>query len=342
MRAKMMLTVLMMILAGGHAAAQTTGVTVNGNVYGGGNAADVGANTTVNISAGQIGGGTIDADHGNVFGGGKGQNTTVKGDVSVNIGKAPEGSVTTYTGTGTVKGSVYGGSALGYVNANTTKDTDGTTVTGHTANTDKTTQVNVFKGTVNGNVYGGGRGEKTTSSDISAKSASTVTVTIGANATEAAPSIDGSVYGGSDENGILESDVTLHILNGTIGKAGENNSFTGGNVYGGGLGLPTLVQGSVMVNIGAAGNTPTGTANILGDVYGGSAKGKVNATKGGTAESPTYSNPNSKTTQVNLYANTGVRNVYGGGHGLENASADVYGNVTVNIGHAVTDRKSVV
>ena len=308
-----------------------SGPTVHGNVYGGGNAADVGADATVNITGGQIGGSTVNAEHGNVFGGGKGQNTTVKGNVSVNIGKAPEGSVTTYTGTGIVKGSVYGGSALGYVNANTTKGTDGT-VTAHTANTDKTTQVNVFKGTVKENVYGGGRGEKTTSNDISATSASAVTVTIGANATEAAPAIDGSVYGGSDANGILESDVTLHILNGTIGKAGEGTSFTGGNVYGGGLGLPTLVQGSVIVNIGAAGTTPTGTANILGDVYGGSAKGKVNATKGGTAESPTYSKTDSKTTQVNLYSNTGVRDVYGGGHGLDGASADVYGDVEVNIG----------
>ena len=331
MRTAVCLLGTLLLLASGNAMAQ---VTISGNVYGGGNAADVGVNATVNITAGTIGGGTIDADHGNVFGGGKGQNTTVKGDVSVNIGKAPAGEVTTYTGTGTVKGSVYGGSALGYVNANTNKDTDGN-VTSHTANTAYTT-VNVFIGTVNGNVYGGGRGEKTSSSDISATSASAVTVTIGANATGAAPTIDGSVYGGSDANGILENDVTLHILNGTIGKAGENNSFTGGNVYGGGLGLPTLVQGSVTVNIGAPGTTPTGTANILGDVYGGSAKGKVNATKGGTVESPTYSNPDSKTTQVNLYSNTGVRDVYGGGHGLENASADVYGNVTVNIGHAVT------
>ena len=306
-----------------------SGPTVHGNVYGGGNAADVGADATVNITGGQIGGSTVNAEHGNVFGGGKGQNTTVKGDVSVNIGKAPEGSVTTYTGTGIVKGSVYGGSALGYVNANTTKGTDGT-VTAHTANTDKTTQVNVFKGTVKENVYGGGRGDADNS--IAAMSASAVTVTIGANATEATPTIDGSVYGGSDANGILESDVTLHILNGTIGKAGEGTSFTGGNVYGGGLGLPTLVQGSVTVNIGAADTTPTGTANILGDVYGGSAKGKVNATKGGTAENPTYSNPNSKTTQVNLHSNTGVRNVYGGGHGLDGASADVYGDVEVNIG----------
>ncbi len=316
------------------AMAQSGSPKVHGNVYGGGNAADVGADATVNITGGQIGGSTVNAEHGNVFGGGKGQNTTVKGDVSVNIGKAPEGSVTTYTGTGIVKGSVYGGSALGYVNANTTKGTDGN-VTDHTANTDKTTQVNVFKGTVKENVYGGGRGEKTTSNDISATSASAVTVTIGANATEAAPAIDGSVYGGSDANGVLESDVTLHILNGTIGKETTESSTTtisGGNVYGGGLGLPTLVQGSVTVNIGAAGTTPTGTANILGDVYGGSAKGKVNATKGGTAASPTYSNPNSKTTQVNLYSNTGVRNVYGGGHGLDGASADVYGDVEVNIG----------
>ena len=51
--------VLTAMLAGGNAMAQ---VKVHGNVYGGGNAADVKINTEVNISAGQV--------DGNVYGGG--------------------------------------------------------------------------------------------------------------------------------------------------------------------------------------------------------------------------------------------------------------------------------
>ena len=51
----------MMSLTGSHALAQ---VTVYGNVYGGGNLADVKVNTRVNMSAGTVAG--------NVFGGGKG------------------------------------------------------------------------------------------------------------------------------------------------------------------------------------------------------------------------------------------------------------------------------
>ena len=327
-----------MMLTSGNAMAD--GVVVKGNVYGGGNAADVGANATVNISGGQIGDNQIDGDHGNVFGGGKGPTTTVVGKVEVNIGKkvVVENNVATvtYSDNGTVKGSVYGGSAFGAVNGTKGTDWDEDNLDKISLTSDDmTTAVNIYAGTVNGNVYGGGRGEKTSSSDIAAKSFGAVTVIIGDANVNMNITVDGNVYGGSDVNGVLKNNVRVDVFRGTIGKSTTENgttTITGGNVYGGGLGLPTLVQGSVMVNIGAPGTTPTGTANILGDVYGGSAKGKVNATKGGTAENPTYSNPNSKTTQVNLYSNTGVRDVYGGGHGLDGASADVYGDVTVNIG----------
>ena len=48
---KAMLVAAMISLAGGNAIAQ---VKVKGNVYGGGNAADVQTNTVVNISAGSV------------------------------------------------------------------------------------------------------------------------------------------------------------------------------------------------------------------------------------------------------------------------------------------------
>ena len=153
------------LLTGGNVSAQ--GVKVKGNVYGGGNAADVLTNSTVNITAGQVGEGPVDNDHGNVFGGGKGQATIVQGNVIVNIGKDTDGS---YSGTGTVLGSVYGGSALGAVNASR----NGNTLE---YNSPATTQVNILQGSINGSVYGGGLGQ-TSPSDIVANSFGDVSITM--------------------------------------------------------------------------------------------------------------------------------------------------------------------
>ena len=72
MTARTVLTVLILLLTGGNAVAQ---VTVNGSVYGGGNAADVLIYTAVNIGGGQI--------DGNVFGGGN--KGVVSGTATVNI-----------------------------------------------------------------------------------------------------------------------------------------------------------------------------------------------------------------------------------------------------------------
>ena len=135
------------------------------------------------------------------------------------------------------------------------------------------------------------------------------------------PTISGSVYGGGNAADVGVN-ATVNITHGTVT----------GSVYGGGFGPTTTITGDVVVNIGAKnGNTLSGSATITGDVYGGSAKGKVNATKGGTTTEPTYTATDGKTTHVNIYgtSTTGIHDVYGGGHGLEGNSADVYGAVTV-------------
>ena len=114
----------------------SAGVTVKGNVYGGGNQADVKTNATVNIGGGQI--------DGNVYGGGKGSDynyTCDKAMVGVNddgagIGKDPSlpankdkgtkvtitaGTVGTLLDNGKLKkgtGNVYGGGEIGRVEWN--------------------------------------------------------------------------------------------------------------------------------------------------------------------------------------------------------------------------------
>lgn len=92
--ARMAFTGLILLLAGSTATAQ--GPTVHGNVYGGGNLANVGGSVTVNMTAG-----TVDND---VYGGGALANT--------NTSNTP--SATTYTTTvnlegGTIEGNAYGG-----------------------------------------------------------------------------------------------------------------------------------------------------------------------------------------------------------------------------------------
>ncbi len=88
------LVAAMTLLTSGSAMAD--GVVVKGNVYGGGNLADVKTNTEVNMSAGTV--------EGNVYGGG--ELGIVKGAVLVNMNG------------GTIEKDVYGGGALANTNTN--------------------------------------------------------------------------------------------------------------------------------------------------------------------------------------------------------------------------------
>ena len=290
------------------------GVKVTGSVYGGGKSADVGGDTEVNMTDGEV--------SQSVFGGGEGQTTTVVGDVKVYIGKK-DGS--TYTGSGNVKGNVYGGSALGAVNA--TKGDGGTL----SATEGKTTQVNIYQGTVEGSVFGGGLGQLASGTPdepgyeaaIAAQNFGNTTVTL-ENSDNAKALVQTAVYGGANVNGVLRSDAEVTISGGTVGTTREGNTVKD-VVFGGGQGQPTLVNGNVTVNVGTKSGDATpvygGTAMIHGNVYGGSALGNTNAAKNTGADAET--NPltfyttgeGKKATAVNLYGGTIDGNVFGGGLG---------------------------
>ena len=275
--------------------------TVN-NVYGGGNTADVDGNTEVHMMNG-----TVSHD---IYGGGKGETTVVGGNVIVNIGgKTGEAPSITYSGTGLVEGDVYGGSALGDVNTTA----------------DKTTTVNVYGGTVNGSVFGGGLGQEGVAKvgepgdpgyvaeipGIVALSQGDVIVNVERGEVKTA------VYGGSNVNGVLQKDATVTLIGGTIGSDwGETPPNPLPDVvFGGGKGAPTLVNGNVTVNVGTKSNAEppvyTGTASIYGNVYGGGALGNVNASK---PESVVIFDATKKTL-VNLYGGTINGYAYGGGLG---------------------------
>ncbi len=125
------------------------------------------------------------------------------------------------------------------------------------------------------------------------------------------------VYGGCNEQGTVSGDTHVTLTGGTIG---ESNALA--ELCGGGFGKATIVSGTAYVNIGTGtAATDAGASSIVGDIYGGSAYGKVvNA-------------------EVNIYKNTSFTgDVYGGGKGKFIASgntgnilAEVTGKSTVNM-----------
>ena len=289
------------------------------NVFGGGNTADVIGNSQVDMTGGKV----VQS----VYGGGRGETTKVGGDVMVNIGgKTGEAPSISYSGTGLVEGDVYGGSALGKVNTTA----------------DKTTTVNVYGGTVNGSVFGGGLGQVGVAKvgepgdpgyvaeipEFVALSQGDVIVNVERGAVKTA------VYGGSNVNGVLKKDATVTLIGGTIGSdwGGTPPNPLPDVVFGGGKGAPTLVNGNVTVNVGTmtpatppAVPTYTGNATIHGHVYGGGELGNTNASK---PESELVFDATKKT-RVNLYAGTINGYAYGGALGSAETPAYVGGDSVI-------------
>ena len=308
------------------------------NVYGGGEQADVHGNTAVNIgtsasvtlTSGDKQSHNVEGARitGNVYGGGL--NAIVDGDATVNIGTVGytttgyegvsiagdvygggEGHTTNVTkatvnlgadgvGNSTVAGDIYGGSAFGTVG---------------------TTDVKLYHGTASRNVFGGGKGQldsdpaKTFAAGIT--TSATVSL-LGATVTQ-------DIYGGCNVNGTAAT-TTVKLLGGSVRDA-----------FGGGLGENTAVTGNVLVEVGKydsqANPAISGNATVH-DVYGGSAKGKVN-----NADAENTTTSKTTHTYVNLYAGTVSGDVYGGGLGYIDAGDDrskdiaalVYGDVSVKL-----------
>lgn len=287
-------------------------------VYGGGNTADVDGDTEVNMTSG-----TVNHD---IYGGGRGETTIVGGNVTVNIGSKTGVEL---SGTGLVLGDVYGGSAFGKVNTTA----------------DKNTFVNVYAGTVNGSVFGGGLGQAAadavaasgTPGDpgyVPAKDA--VPAIVAENQGNTTVNIEGgqvktAVYGGSNVNGVLTKDAVVTIIGGTVGTTPMPTPLPD-VVFGGGKGKPTLVNGDVTVNIGTKSDAEpavyTGAATIHGNVYGGSALGNTNASK--PASVLVFND--TKKTRVYLYGGTINGNVFGGGLGQKTGENGATSDIVSYVG----------
>ena len=266
------------------------------NVYGGGNTADVDGNTKVEMTNG-----TVSQD---IFGGGKGQTTVVGGNVEVNIG--PKG----YADKPLSVRNVYGGSAFGAVNATKDPSTGDLTLTAG-----KTTTVNIYAGTVDGSVFGGGLGydDEDEAKDIVARNFGTTTVNMEGGQVKTA------VYGGAYIYGVLKGDVDVNVLGGTVNTAPASTPTSASDiknvVFGGGYGEPTIVEGDIAVTIGTQAATPDNSnPTVYGNVYGGSALGKVQVNEADEDQL-------TKEIVVNLYGGTIQGNVFGGGLGRKAAAA---------------------
>ena len=282
------------VYGGGNQAAGNAGtVTIDcganiGDVYGGANQADINSPITLNIT-----GGTINR----VFGG---NNTSgnISGAITVNVNKKDACDLDL--------NYVYGaGNQASY-----TPSTPGAYPA-----------VNILKGTVTHDVFGGGLG-------ATAIVTSNPTVTINGG------TVSGNVFGGGSAANVV-GNTSIYMTEGTVsniyggGEAADvvvgaaetgktvvnmNGGTVSHSVYGGGLGNTTNVATSTTV-----------TANggiVTEDVYGGSGFGKVGAT----------------TVTINNGA-TVTRDVFGGGFGQnadagagkEAYEADVTGNASVTI-----------
>lgn len=197
--------------------------------------------------------------------------------------------------------------------------------------------VNIIAGTVSRNVFGGGNditdGTKgVTNSDVEMTGG---TVLLG-------------VYGGCNLKGTVTENSLVKIYDGTIGSQSQlaANPRIVAQVFGGGLGQNTNVNGDVEVNFGTPSDTHSEFPKLYGDIYGGSALGNVNTNNtntttvnilNGTIETVTSDGTTANGQHYYIYHGG---NVYGGGlgekigvdGGTSNIEAKVNGVVFVNIG----------
>ena len=322
--------------------------TVGNDIYGGGNLANVSGSTTVNVTGGTVtqdvygggalantGGSNVTLDGGSVrdiYGGGLGRLTPapaiaaqVTGPVHVTVNG---GTVRDVFGCNNLNGAPTSTVQVD-INNNVTRNVYGG---GNHADYDGKPVVNIIAGTVSGNVYGGGN--DITDGTKGVKN-SDVEMTGGI--------VLGGVYGGCNLNGTVTENSEVKIYGGTVGSQEQLNASTVANVFGGGLGQNTNVNGNVTVTVDK-GDGVTIAPTIYGDVYGGSAFGSVNTDGNNTTTVNimdgmlmTKRTSETLTNGQIIYYYTGG-NVYGGGLGQKQIGNDpaiaavVKGVVTVNIG----------
>ena len=309
-----------------------------GNVYGGGSAANVNGNTTVNIGTATTltmtsrnGTQNVRGAHitGNVFGGGYAANVT--GNTTVNIGTVNllDNSYEGVNITGDIFGGGEGATTLvsgnvavnigtRTVNGNTVTYAGGAIITGdvyggsalgnvnaHLVNETKTyslgttTSVTLNKGTVNGSVYGGGLGQLTGHNNAESDIISDVYGPVTVTVHNGKAT---NVFGCNNLNGSPKSTVAVLIQGSdpTVVNQGVSTYAIGG-VYGGGN---LAHYNPSTITAGYPSVTVNGCLTSIADVYGG----------GNAAAVP----------HTNVTINGGdIKRVFAGGNGESGTPANV-------------------
>ena len=293
------------VFGGGDAAAVTGNTTVTyndnnansyvGNIYGGGNAAGITGSTQVTLTRGRVtngiyggcnssgtvtGNSTVDLLGGQVgtssngavvFGGGYGQATNIDGNVLVTMGNIAG------TANPVLYADIYGGSALGNVNTKSSNVNVDTKVN----NTDTTT-LDILSGVLDGNIYGGGLGQRTPSA-IAPLVHGMVQINIGRNTgTNELPEYTGfanlqnaDIYGCNNVNGSPQNDVhidvyaTAHPSQTLVTDTTSHRSYAIADLYGGGNAADYAPE-----NGNASSSKKTyihvyGCNNTIGELFGG-------------------------------------------------------------------------
>ena len=269
---------------GGWVAGGANGTQETGGLLTGSAALYVGGNTSVNSNRSTT---VINrAVGGNVFGAGCGYGA------SSSSGQVSAGTTVVVADNAYIERGVYGGGSYGYTTDTSNIFVLGGTVDGKNGGVDGTT----YSSTITGGVFGG----------ACQNQGGTVNITMTGG------QVNGGLYGGSNVTGNISDNVTMHVNGGQVGTSSQT-----ANIHGGGYGNATDVNGNILLNIGAKGQTADG-AMIYGDVYGGSALGNVN-------------DAISDSTCIGLYRGTIQGNVYGGGLGDDTYAAAVRGNVRIDL-----------
>ena len=216
------------------------------DLYGGSNLASITGNITLTVEGGIIG---------NIYAGSKGTNETdaaITGNVLLNIhggtiGNAFGGSNVKGTIGGTITVNVYENSECP-LSVNNVYGGGQQAPYSHSAGYP---EVNIIKGTVNQNVYGGGLG-------VNATVTGSPKVTIGAERESVAYPcrVGGDIFGGGN----------AAAVNGNTNVEIKNRATVGGNVFGGGNDAAVSTNTEVKI---------VNKAKIYGNVYGGGNMGEV-------------------------------------------------------------------
>lgn len=294
------------VFGGGDAAAVTGNTTVTyndnnanssyvGNIYGGGNAAGITGSTQVTLTRGRVldgiyggcntsgtvtGNSTVDLLGGQVgtssnsavvFGGGYGQATNIDGNVHVTMGNIAG------TANPVLYADIYGGSALGNVNTKSSNVNVDTKV-----NNTNTTTLDILSGVLDGNIYGGGLGQRSPSA-IAPLVHGMVQINIGRNTSNnESPEYTGfanlqnaDIYGCNNVNGSPQNDVhidvyaTAHPTGTLVDDTLSHRSYAIANLYGGGNAADYAPENGLASSAKKTYVHVYGCDNTIGELFGG-------------------------------------------------------------------------